>query len=72
MDFTLKNLLNTEIKCPNSKEKRKEKKSKTTQTDGKTGHILGRIKVVKLTILLEEIYRFNAIPINYQWHFSQN
>ena len=31
---------------------------------------VGRIDSVKMTILRNTIYRFNAIPI--QWHFSQN
>ena len=33
---------------------------------------IGRINIVKMTILQNAIYRFNVIPINYQWHFSQN
>ena len=31
-----------------------------------------RINIIKKTILLKEIYRFNAILTKYQWHFSQN
>ena len=33
---------------------------------------IGRINIVKMTILSKEIYRFSAILSNYQWHFSQN
>ena len=34
---------------------------------------VGRINIVKMTILPNAIYRFNAISVsNYQWHFSQN
>ena len=33
---------------------------------------VGRIDIVKITILPNTIYSFNATPINYQWHFSQN
>ena len=33
---------------------------------------VGRINIVKMTILTNAVDRFNAIPINYQWSFSQN
>ena len=37
---------------------------------------VGIINIVKMTVLLNTIYRFNVIPIrlpiNYQWHFSHN
>ena len=33
---------------------------------------VGRINIMKMTILRNVIYRFNVIPIKLQWHFSQN
>ena len=33
---------------------------------------IGRINIVKMSILHKAIYRFNAIHISYQWSFSQS
>ena len=33
---------------------------------------IGRTNIVKMTVLLKAIYRFNAILSNCQWHFSEN
>ena len=32
---------------------------------------IGITNIVKMTIILKAIYRFNAIPSKYQWYFSQ-
>ena len=33
---------------------------------------IGRINIVKVTILPKATYRFNAINASYQWYSSQN
>ena len=33
---------------------------------------IGRINIVKISIQPKAIYRFNAIPISYQWYFLEN
>ena len=32
---------------------------------------IGRINIVTVDILSKAIYRFSAIPTNYQWHFHR-
>ena len=33
---------------------------------------VGRINILKMSMLPNAIYRLNAISIKFQWHFSQN
>ena len=33
---------------------------------------IGKINIVKMSILSKATYRFNVIPTSYQWYFSQN
>ena len=50
----------------------KEIKDDTNRWKDIPGSWIGRVNIIKMTILPKAIYRFNAIPSNYQGHSSQN
>jgi len=50
----------------------KEIKDDTNRWKNIPGSWIRRVNIIKMTILPKAIYRFNAIPSNYQGHFSQN
>ena len=50
----------------------KEIKEDTNRWRGILCSWIGKINILKMTILPKAIYRFSAISTNYQWHFSQN
>ena len=33
---------------------------------------IGKINIMKMSLLPKTFYRFNTIPIKLQWYFSQN
>ena len=47
-------------------------KLKVTQTERYMCSWIGRINIVKMTILLKAMYRFNAIPIKLAMAFFMN
>ena len=56
----------------NDKTQVKEIKEGTNRWRNIPCSCIGRINIVKMSILLKAIYRFNAISIKLQWYFSQS
>ena len=61
-----------ELYTENYKTLMKEIKDNINRWRGIPCSWVGRINIVKMTVLPNTIYRFSVILSNYQWHFSQN
>ena len=61
-----------DLHIENCKTLMKEIKEDTNRWRNMPCSWIGRISITKMTLLPKAIYRFSAIPIKYQWYFSQN
>ena len=61
-----------ELYTENYKTLMKEIKDKINRWTDILCSLVGRINIVKMTVLPNAIYMFNLIPMKYQRHFSQN
>ena len=61
-----------ELYKENYKTLMKEIKDKINRWTDILCSLVGRINIVKMTVLPNAIYMFNLIPMKYQRHFSQN
>ena len=68
----IRNKETKDLDIENYKTVMKEIKEDTNRWRNTPCSWIERISIVKMSIQPKAIYRFNAIPISYQWYFLEN